>query len=52
MHKESIKNLEFDIFVDQVLNSCNGDISKLRLKNSELIYRLFIAIQNVRILGD
>ena len=38
MESESTKNLEFDIILDHLSNSCNSDISKIRLKNSELIY--------------
>ena len=38
MQSESIKNLEFDAILDHISNSCNSEISKLRLKNSELIY--------------
>jgi len=38
MQSESIKNLEFDILLEHISNSCNSDISKARLKNSELIY--------------
>lgn len=38
MHTETLKNLEFDLFLDQISNSCNSEISKSRLKNSELIF--------------
>ena len=38
MQLETIKNLELDIILDHISNSCNSDISKARLNNSELIY--------------
>jgi DNA mismatch repair protein MutS2 len=38
MLSESIKNLEFEVILNHISNSCNSDISKLRLKNSELVY--------------
>ena len=37
MYSESLKNLEFDIILDLISKSCNSDISKLRLRDSELI---------------
>ena len=37
MHSESLKNLEFGIIIDHISKSCNSDISKLRLRDSELI---------------
>jgi len=38
MHKDSLKNLEFDIILDHISNFCHSEISKLRLINSELLY--------------
>lgn len=46
MHSESIKNLEFGVILDFIANSCHSEISKQRIKNSEIIYRL-TDLQNI-----